>query len=93
LFIKNKPDEIVVRNDSLEYSAKDWKNLVGAFANETRKYTNDDFYSFFVAEFTTTTAIDQTAYQITLLESYKKAFEYIAETGCGIPSILISGTK
>lgn len=93
IFIEDKPDKIEIRNDSLEYSAKHWKSLIESFANETKKYTNDDFYSFFVSEFTTTTAIDKTAYQITLLESYKKAFEYIGDTGCGIPSILISGEK
>jgi len=93
VFIEGKPDKIIIRNDSLEYSAKHWKNLIGSFSTETKKYTNDDFYSFFVSEFTTTTAIDQTAYQITLLESYKKAFEYIGETGCGIPSITLEGNK
>lgn len=93
IFIKNKPDKIAIRNDSLEYSAKHWKSLIESFVNETKKYAKDDFYSFFVSEFTTTTAIDKTAYQITLLESYKRAFEYIGDSGCGIPSIHISGTK
>jgi len=93
IFTDNKPNEIVVRNDSLEYSANHWKHLIGSFSNETKKYTKKDFYSFFVSEFTTTSSIDKTAYQVTLLESYKKAFEYIGETGCGIPSIQISGSK
>ncbi len=93
IFIENKPDKIAIRNDSLEYSAKHWKNLIASFANETRKYTNEDFYSFFVSEYSTTSSIDRTAYQITLLESYKKAFEYIGDTGCGIPSISITGNK
>jgi len=93
IFSKDKPDKIEIRNDSLEFSAKHWNSLIASFANETKKYTNDDFYSFFVSEFTTTTAIEKTAYQITLLESYKKAFEYVGETGCGIPSILIAGNK
>ncbi len=93
IFIEDKPDEIIVRNDSLDYGAKHWKSLLESFAVETKKYTNDDFYSFFVSEFSTTTAIDKTAYQITLLESYKKAFQYIGDTGCGIPSILIAGNQ
>jgi hypothetical protein len=77
----------------LEYSAKHWKSLIESFSIETRKYTNDDFYSFFVSDFSTTSAIEKTAYQITLLESYKKAFEYVGETGCGIPFIQIAGKK
>ena len=93
IFSKDKPDEIAIRNDSLEYSNKHWKNLISSLANETKKYTNDDFYSFFVSDFTTTTEIEKTAYQVTLLESYKKTFSYVGETGCGIPSICITGSK
>jgi hypothetical protein len=93
IFIKNKPNEIEIRNDSLEYSAKHWKKLIESFSTETKKYTKDDYYSFFVSNFSTTSVIDKTAYQITLLESYKKAFEYIGDSGCGIPSIRIAGEK
>ncbi len=92
IFVKNKPKEIVIRNDSLEYSSKHWKELMASFSEETKKYTRDDFYSFFVSKFSTTTEINTTAYQITLLESYKKAFDYVGESGCGIPSIYLAGT-
>lgn len=93
IFKANKPNEILIRNDELDKSDKNWEKLIASFANETKKYTRDDFYSFFVSEFTTTTPIIKTAYQVTLLESYKKAFEYIGESGCGIPSICLTGTK
>lgn len=91
LFGKNKPNQIIIRNDSLEYSEKQWKKLIESFSSETKKYTKDDFYSFFVPKFSTTSPVNTTAYQITMLEGYKKAFEYVGETGCGIPSILIAG--
>ncbi len=93
IFKEHKPDEIIIRNDDLDKSNNYWGKLIASFANETKKYTRDDFYSFFVSEFTTTTPIIKTTYQITLLESYKKAFEYIGESGCGIPSICLTGTK
>ncbi len=93
IFVKNKPKEIVIRNDSLEYGEKHWKQLVTSFADETKKYTKDDVYSFFLADYSTTTHIEKTAYQITLLEAYKKAFAYVGETGCGIPSITLTGTR
>jgi hypothetical protein len=91
IFVENKPDKLIIRNDSLEYSAKHWKDLIESLSGETRKYTRADYYSFFVSEFSTTTQIEKTAYQVTLLESYKKTFEYIGESGCGIPTIQISG--
>jgi hypothetical protein len=93
LFDENKPEQIIVRNDSLEYASKHWGELIQSFSDETKKYTKSDFYSFFVSEFSTTTAIELTAYQITMLESFKKNFQYIAESGCGIPSITITGNK
>ncbi len=93
IFVKNKPKEIWVRNDSLEYAATHWEGLIDSLSLKTKKYTKEDFYSFFVSEFTTTSKIDKTAYQITLLESYKDVFDYIGMTGCGIPSIHIAGEK
>lgn len=93
IFIADKPDEIIIRNDSLEYSSKHWTNLIEALSLETKKYTNDDFYSFFVPEFSTTNSISKTAFQVTLLNSFNKAFKYIGESGCGIPSITVTGKK
>lgn len=92
IFKKEKPDKLVVRNDSLEFSSKHWNNLIASLSEQTRHYTNADYYSFFVSEFSTTTPIERTAYQVTLLESYKKTFQYIGDTGCGIPSVHIAGT-
>jgi len=93
IFSEDKPKELIVRNDSLEFGGKHWKSLIDYLSIETQKYTKQDFYSFFVPQFTTTSAIEKTAYQITLLESYKQVFTYVGETGCGIVSVTLSGTK
>lgn len=93
IFKKNKPKKLVIRNDDLEYSGRHWQDLVSSMSNKTRNYTNSDLYSFFVPKFSTTTKTQTTAYQATLLNSYKKAFEYVGESGCGIPYITITGTK
>jgi len=93
IFTENKPDNIRVRNDKLEYSSIHWKDLIDSIANRTKKYTKKDYFSFFVSDFSTTTQVEKTAYQITLLESYKKGFKYVGDSGCGIPSILIAGNQ
>jgi hypothetical protein len=93
IFVKDKPDKIVVRNDSLGEGEKHWNDLIASFSDETKKYTKSDFYSLFVGDYSTTTTIEQTAYRVTLLESYKKAFEYVGESGCGIPAITLTGKK
>ncbi len=93
IFVKDKPDEIVVRNDGLGEGEKHWNDLIASFSEETKKYTQSDFYSLFVGDYSTTTPIERTAYKVTLLESYKKAFQYVGESGCGIPSITLTGRK
>lgn len=93
IFVKDKPKELVVRNDSLEYSGQSWEMLVASLSEQTRKYTKGDFYAFYVSDFSTTSKVETTAYQVALLESYKKAFAYVGESGCGIPSVTLAGTK
>jgi hypothetical protein len=93
LFKKNKPKQLVVRNDSLGMGAKHWKDFIADISGLTRKYTKGDFYSYVVANHSTTTSIERTAFQVTLLETYKKAFTYVGKSGCGIPAITLRGTK
>lgn len=90
IFKKNKPKRIVCRVENLDDASK-WGELVGLLANETRKYTHKDFYNTYVPKFSTTTPIITATYQITLLESFKQAFQYVGESGCGIPYVVLKG--
>ncbi len=54
---------------------------------------NDDYYAFFVPEFSTTTDLIKTSYEVTMLEGFSQAFEYFGDSGCGIPTITLQGTK
>lgn len=93
IFTDEKKEELIIRNDSLENNARYWGTLIKDFCNETKNHTRNDLYDFFVPNFSTTTPVQTTVYQITLLESYKKKFSYVGETGCGIPQITIMGNK
>lgn len=93
LFNKNKPKSLRVRNDSLEYGEKHWQDLIRALTDSTKKYTQDDMFSFLAPKFSTTTEEIYTAYQANILYGYKKAFTYVGEGGCGIPYITVTGTK
>ena len=93
IFYEHKPSVLKVRNDSLINGGKHWQSLIDSLSMQTQFYTKDNFYSFFVSDFSTTTEIEKTAYQITLLESYKNAFKYVGESGCGIPKITLKGNK
>ena len=93
LFTAKKPKIIKVRNDSLDYGAKYWQQLIGSLSDSTRKYTQKDMYGFLAPRFSTTTQQIFTAYESNILYAYKKAFTYIGGAGCGIPYITITGTK
>ncbi len=85
--------KIEIRNDNLDLGSAHWKELIDSMAITTKKYTKEDLYDYYVENFSTTNDIITASYQITLLDSYKKIIEYVAITGCGIPSIHLSGTK
>jgi len=91
IFKKDKPKSIRCSVDKLSEDASQWAELVGLLANETQKYTNADFYNTYVPQFSTTTPIISATYQITLLESFKQAFQYIGDSGCGIPYVVLKG--
>lgn len=93
LFTNEKPKVIEVRNDSLDFGAKYWQQLIGSLSDSTRKYTQKDMYDFLVPTFSTTTSTIHTAFESNLLYAFKEAFTYVGMSGCGIPYITLTGTK
>lgn len=94
LFVNEKPEEILVRNDSLgNGSSSGWQKLIVDLAAGTKQYVKKDIYGTVVRNFSTTGPTEKTAFAITLLESQKKAFTYAGETGCGIPKLTLKGKK
>jgi hypothetical protein len=93
LFKSDSIVKIVARNDSLGSGAKHWSSLIASISDKTQEYTKEDIYELFVTDFSTTRSVEKTVSQITLLESLKQGFEYVGESGCGIPSITLNGTR
>ncbi len=87
-----KPQTVSVRNDFLNDGYVYWEDLIDSMANATRRFTNVDLYSQVVQSFSTTTQVEKTALQITLMDSHHDHISYVAETGCGIPYIHLRGT-
>lgn len=87
-----KRQTITVQNDFLNDGYIYWEELVDSMAQATRQYTQKDLYAQMVQNFSTTTQLEKTAYQITLMDSHKKHFDYMAITMCGIPSVRLLGT-
>ena len=71
----------------------DWPKLIEGFATQIDQHTKGEIAKTITANFTTTGPVERVASQITLMESAKKYFNYIAmRLSCGIPSITIQGT-
>ena len=88
-----KMDLVVESEESLFSENADWPKLINGFASQIDQYTKGDIAKTVTADFTTTGPAERVASQITLMESVKSYFEYIAMSiSCGIPSITIQGT-
>lgn len=93
VFTAEKPVDIIVRNDSLVTgNSANWQQLIAGLSEKTKKFTRSDVYGMIVQDFSTTSEIEHTAFEITLLEVQQKAFSYTGESGCGIPRITLEGS-
>ena len=71
----------------------DWSQLLEAFSLEIECNTKGDIAKTIIADFSTTGQVERIASQITLMESMKSYFTFIAShIMCGIPSITLKGT-
>lgn len=87
------PEEIrVFIRDLAEGDSEGWENMVNGFNDSLQLYLKNDPVSLVNQQFSTTTPVITTAYQITLMDAVKTYFSYAAESGCGIPYITLLGT-
>jgi Domain of unknown function (DUF4419) len=94
IFTKERPETIAIRNDSLVTGkSQDWGDLIADLSVKANSYAQKDVSNLIVPAFSTTNSVNTTVYQITLLESMQKVFEFEGYSGCGIPSITLHGTK
>ncbi len=85
--------ELIVHTDDLFSEHADWPTMIGDFASQIDQFTKGDIANIITADFSTTGPVERVASQVTLMESMKSYFDYIAVTIiCGIPSITINGT-
>ena len=93
LLVDGHPDTIRVRNDSLVHeSAEDWNDLIAGFDQAVLSYAKGEILTEINQNFSTTTPIVSAAYQVTVLDAVKSYFDFVGESGCGIPTITLLGT-
>ena len=85
--------ELRVKSNDLFSEQADWESLIGRFASEIDKYTNNGLATALVADFSTTGTDERIASEVTLMDVVKPYFDYTAVYAvCGIPSITLTGT-
>lgn len=70
-----------------------WPLAFPIMADSISKYVKSDIHNLYVQSFSTTTAVEKSAYEVALLNVMGGYFEYEYATACGIPEINIEGTK
>ncbi|MBQ7685620.1 MAG: DUF4419 domain-containing protein, partial [Bacteroidaceae bacterium] len=85
--------KIMTEEDILGEKNADWSDLFDKFSAEIAKNTKGDIAQLMTSDFSTTGPTERIASQITLMESLKSYFHYIAgRLACGIPYIILKGT-
>jgi len=93
VYHEGKQDLMVMTKDDLLSGKADWGKLMNDFSKEIERHTKGEVAKTIAADFSTTTPVERIASQITLMESMKSYFNYLAgRIGCGIPSITLLGT-
>lgn len=87
-------DTIKIHRDEFILGEKnDWNGVIEEFKTKIISKVKDENIEKLVAPYSTTTPIAQLCVDIALMDSMKQYFDYRVMTKCGIPNIIIEGTK
>ena len=85
--------KIMTDEDILDDKNANWSDLFDKFSAAIAENTKGDIAQLMTSDFSTTGQTERIASQITLMESLKSYFHYIAgRLSCGIPYIILKGT-
>jgi hypothetical protein len=82
--------KLEVKTDSLAPSL--WPGLISQFSAQIRENSDPVLHETLVCEFSTTTPNIKTAYEVALMDTYQRYFDYEMMCLCGIPKITVKGT-
>jgi hypothetical protein len=89
---KGKKSISIIRNDFRKGAEKNpWIKVFPVFSDSIKKYIGDSIYHILVPKFSTTSIIEQSAYEISLMDFTGNYFDFSAQTFCGIPYIKLQG--
>ena len=82
----------VRRDDFVKGSPENpWPEVFSEFSTQIRDHIGEK-HDFFIADFSTTGAVEKAASEVVLMDAMQNYFEYGLMTMCGIPEISLEGT-
>jgi len=82
--------ELCIKRNSLAPDL--WPSFMSSFSGLIRDNSDPVLHETLLCQFSTTTAAIKTAYEIALMDTYQRYFDYGIECVCGIPEITLEGT-
>ena len=80
------------KNDLLKDSTN-WEEIFPQFTSQIAEHSGKELINILTSDFSTTTAIEKVASEITIMEAMEPYFEYVVMyIVCGIPEITLQGT-
>jgi hypothetical protein len=83
---------LVVGCDDVPVTKEEWSSVISQFSTKIQENTHTAFHPLINCSFSTTTEIEQTIMQISIMDTMKNYFTYAMVCGCGIPWIELMGT-
>jgi hypothetical protein len=93
VFVEHQSKKILrVRADHfVKGENNNWTEVFPQFTKEIESIVKSDLLELLVPTFSTTTAKEKAAFEVTMMDSMKAYFHYRAMTMCGIPEITVLG--
>lgn len=82
--------QLQVTTESLDPAG--WPRLINRFSELIRENSDPVLHETLVCEFSTTTSNIKTAYEVALMDTYQRYFDYSMVCVCGIPKVTVLGT-
>lgn len=83
----------VATGSDLLKDPEQWEDLFPQFTAQIAEHTGEELINTLTADFSTTTAVEKVASEITIMEAMEPYFEFVViYMVCGIPQITLKGT-
>jgi len=84
---------VVNSNTDLLKDSTNWEEIFPQFTSQISEHTGEELINTLTSDFSTTTAVEKVASEITIMEAMEPYFEYVViYMVCGIPEITLQGT-